>query len=159
MYEYECKKYIMYECCLVYHFQYNKWSPFSYSYIYIYIICTLILYFINTGWCLLFLLSTTYLNPSWHSFHKIVEALMWECCLFFFATNLLFEHISKVFSCIQIWSLWRPLKNINLIVMFLKPIWYDVCFVKWCIIMLGAVIRRWVNCSHKEKWLRHSGNY
>ncbi len=31
----------------------------------------------------------------------------------------------------------------------LKPVWYDLSFVTWCIILLEVVIRRWVHCNHK----------
>ncbi len=33
--------------------------------------------------------------------------------------------------------------------MFKKPVWEDLSFVKWCIILLEVFIRRWVHCSHK----------
>ncbi len=35
------------------------------------------------------------------------------------------------------------------IVMFKKPVWDDLSFVTWCIILLEVAIRRWVHCSHK----------
>ncbi len=33
--------------------------------------------------------------------------------------------------------------------MFKKPVWNDLSFVTWCIILLEVAIRRWVHCSHK----------
>ncbi len=33
--------------------------------------------------------------------------------------------------------------------MFKKPVWDDLSFVAWCIILLEVAIRRWVHCSHK----------
>ncbi len=33
--------------------------------------------------------------------------------------------------------------------MFKKPVWHDLSFVTWCIILLEVAIRRWVHCSHK----------
>ncbi len=33
--------------------------------------------------------------------------------------------------------------------MFKKPVWDDLSFVTWCIILLEVVIRRCVHCSHK----------
>ncbi len=33
--------------------------------------------------------------------------------------------------------------------MFKKPVWDDLSFVKWCIILLEVAIRRWVHCSYK----------
>ncbi len=33
--------------------------------------------------------------------------------------------------------------------MFKKPVWDDLSFVTWCIILLEVSIRRWVHCSHK----------
>ena len=38
---------------------------------------------------------------------------------------------------------WRPLESRELIVMFKKPVWDDMSFVTWCIILLEAAIRRW----------------
>ncbi len=37
----------------------------------------------------------------------------------------------------------------ELIVMFKKPVWDDLSFVTWCIILLEVAIRRWVHCRHK----------
>lgn len=45
----------------------------------------------------------------------------------------------EVFYWIQIR---RQPKNTELIVMFIKPIWDDFCFVTWYIIILNVVIRR-----------------
>ncbi len=33
--------------------------------------------------------------------------------------------------------------------MFKKPVWDDLSFVTWYIILLEVAIRRWVHCSHK----------
>ncbi len=33
--------------------------------------------------------------------------------------------------------------------MFKKPVWDDLSFVTWYIILLDVAIRRWVHCSHK----------
>ncbi len=33
--------------------------------------------------------------------------------------------------------------------MFKKPVWDDLSFVTWCIILLEVALRRWVHCSHK----------
>ncbi len=33
--------------------------------------------------------------------------------------------------------------------MFKKPVWDDLSFVTWCVILLEVAIRRWVYCSHK----------
>ncbi len=33
--------------------------------------------------------------------------------------------------------------------MFKKPVWDDLSFVTWCIILQEVAIRRWVHCSHK----------
>ncbi len=33
--------------------------------------------------------------------------------------------------------------------MFKKPVWDDLSFVTWCIILLEVAIRRCVHCSHK----------
>ncbi len=33
--------------------------------------------------------------------------------------------------------------------MFKKPVWDDLSFVTWCIILLELAIRRWVHCSHE----------
>jgi len=35
----------------------------------------------------------------------------------------------------------------ELIVMFKKPVWDDMSFVTWCIILLEVAIRRWVHCG------------
>ncbi len=32
--------------------------------------------------------------------------------------------------------------------MFKKPVWDNLCFVTWCIILLEVAIRRWVHCSY-----------
>lgn len=42
----------------------------------------------------------------------------------------------KVLCCIRVWWLGRPLKHINLVVVFREPV--------WCIIMLDAAVRSWV---------------
>ncbi len=34
--------------------------------------------------------------------------------------------------------------------MFKKPVWDDLSFVTWCIILLEVAIRRWIHCSHKR---------
>ncbi len=34
--------------------------------------------------------------------------------------------------------------------MFKKPVWDDLSFVTWCIILLEVAIRSWEHCSHKE---------
>ena len=65
------------------------------------------------------------------------------------AANLLFNHVPKVFYWIHIQWLGRPLKNIKLIVMFMRPVWEDFSFVTWCIIMLEVAIRRCVHCGHE----------
>ena len=46
------------------------------------------------------------------------------CQLHIHAANLLIYHIQKVFYWIQIRWLGRPLNNIKLVVMFMKPVWY-----------------------------------
>ena len=63
--------------------------------------------------------------------------------------NLPFSHIPKVFYWIWIRWLRRPRKNIELTVLFMKPVWDYFCFVTWCIIMLEVAIRRWVHCGHE----------
>ena len=70
------------------------------------------------------------------------------CQLHVNAANLLFYHMPKLFYWIQIWWLGRPLKNFELLVLFIKPVWDYFCFVTWCMIMLEIAIRRWVHCGH-----------
>ncbi len=44
--------------------------------------------------------------------------------------------------------------------MFKKPVWDDLSFVTWCIILLEVAIRRWVHCSHEGMDMvskQHSG--
>lgn len=61
----------------------------------------------------------------------------------------------KVFYWIQIHWLWRPLKNSELVVMFMKPLPHDFCFVTWCIIMLELAIWDVVFCC----WRCFSSHY
>lgn len=37
----------------------------------------------------------------------------------------------------------------ELSVMFMKPVWDNLCFLTWCIIMPEAAVIRWVHCGHK----------
>ncbi len=37
--------------------------------------------------------------------------------------------------------------------MFKKPVWDDLSFVTWCIILLEVAIRRWIHCSHKGMYM------
>ncbi len=41
------------------------------------------------------------------------------------------------------------LSKVNSFVMFKKPVWDDLSFVTWCIMLLEVDIRRWVHCSYK----------
>ena len=70
------------------------------------------------------------------------------CRLHIYDANLPFHHIPKVLYWIDIWWLWRLLENSELIVMFKKPVWDDLSFLTWCIILLEVAIRRWVHCGH-----------
>ncbi len=104
------------------------------------------------------------LNYSWHRFNKVLETLLrdfgpyWHdsitqllqiCRLHIHDANLPFHHIPKVLYWIEIWWLWRPFEESELIVMFKKPVWDDLSFVTWCIILLEVSIRRCLYCSHK----------
>ena len=105
--------------------------------------------------------SQNSLKSSWHGFHKLLKAFLWDSvpcwydcnfCRFVsctFIANLPFYHIPKVFYWIQIRCLQRPLKNIELIFMSMKPAWDDLCFVTSCV-MLDVVLRKWVHCDHGE---------
>ena len=103
--------------------------------------------------------SQNSLNSSWHGFHKMLKILFWDsvpiwhnCIMKFLQICQLhilpFFHIPKVFYWIQIRWLRRPLKNIELILMFMKPLWDDFCSVTQlsCVIMLEVAIKRWVHC-------------
>ena len=103
------------------------------------------------------------LNSSWHRFNKALETFLRDfpyfhesitqllqiCRLHIHDANLPFHHIPKVFYWIEIWWLWRPLEYSELIVMFKKPVWDDLSFVTWHVILLEVAIRRWVHCGHK----------
>ncbi len=120
--------------------------------------CTLLV----PGWTPFWLQN--YLNSSWHRFNKVLETFLrdfgpyWHdsitqllqiCRLHKHDVNLSFHHIPKVLYWIEIWWLWRPWVK-ELIVMFKKPIWDDLSFVTWCMILLEVAIRRWVHCSQHD---------
>ena len=83
--------------------------------------------------------------PCWHD--CITQPLQ-ICQIQIHAANLPFCHIPK--GWIQIRWMGRPLKNIELIVMFMKPVWDVLSFMTWCIIMLVVAIRRWVHYGHER---------
>ncbi len=77
-------------------------------------------------------------NSSWHRFTKVLETFLrdfdpyWHdsitqllqiCRLHIHDANLPFHHIPKVLYWIEIW--WLK-----------KPVWDDLSFVTWCIILL-----------------------
>ncbi len=87
----------------------------------------------------------------WHRFNKVLETfprdfgpywhdsitqLLQICRLHIHDANLSFHHIPKVVYWIEIWWLWRPFVESELIVMFKKPVWDDLSFATWCIILL-----------------------
>ena len=78
--------------------------------------------------------------PCWHD---SITQLLQICWLHIYDANLPFHHIPKVLCWIEIWWLWRPLEYSELIVVFKKPVWDDMSFVTWCIILPEAAIRRW----------------
>ncbi len=41
--------------------------------------------------------------------------------------------------------------------MFKKPVWDDLNFVTWCIILLEVAIRRWVHCRYGLSQQQYSG--
>ncbi len=101
-----------------------------------------------------------FLNSSWHRFNKVLETFLrgfgpyWHdsitqiCRLYIQDVNLSFHHIPKLLYWIEIWWLWRPFEESELIVMFKKPVWDDLSFVT-VYYLAGSSIRRWVHCSHK----------
>ncbi len=48
-------------------------------------------------------------------------------------------------------AIWVKWTHCHVIVMFKKPVWDDLSFVTWCIILLEVAVRRCVHCSHKGK--------
>ena len=118
------------------------------------------------------LCSQNSLNSLWHGFHKMMQTFLWDSvpcwhdCMMQLL-NLPFYHILKVFYWIQIRWLGRPLKNIELIVLFIKPVWDGFCIVTWCIVMLEVAIRRWEHygpegmhmvCNNASNSLWHSSD-
>ena len=92
----------------------------------------------------------TFLWDSVSCWHDCSRQFLQIYQLHIHAVNLPFYHIPTVFYWIQIRGLGTPTpKKIKLIVMFMKPVWDDFCFVTWCIIMLEVSIRRWVHCGHE----------
>ncbi len=85
-------------------------------------------------------------GPYWQ---ESIRQLLQICRLHIHNANLPFHHIPKVLYLIEIWWLWRPFEESELIVIFKKPVWDDLSFVTWCIILLEVAFRRWVHCSHK----------
>ncbi len=88
------------------------------------------------------------LNYSWHRFNKVLETFLRDFCPYWHdsITQLLQIcrlHIPKMLYWIEIWWLWRPFEKSELIVMLKKPVWDDLSFVTWCIILLEVTIRRW----------------
>lgn len=71
----------------------------------------------------------------------------------FYITNFLFYHIPKVFHS-DLVSV--KATEINEIVMFMKTLYDDFCFVAWCIIMLQVDSRRWINCGHEGMHMKSS---
>ncbi len=108
-----------------------------------------------------------WLNSSWHRFNKVLETFLrdfspyWHdsitqllqiCRLHIHDVNLPFHQIPKVLYWIKIWWLWRPFELSELIFMFKKPVWDDLSFVTWCIILLEVMLschQKMVHCSHK----------
>ncbi len=88
------------------------------------------------------------LNSSWHIFNKVLETFLRDFSPYWHDNitqslhirdaNLPFHHIPKVLYWIKIWLLsnGRPFEKSELIVMFKKPVWDDLSFVTWCIILL-----------------------
>ncbi len=106
------------------------------------------------------------LHSSWHRFNKVLETFLrdfgpyWHdcimqllqiCWLHIHDVNLLFHHIPNTLYWIEIWWLWRPFKYNELIVMFKKPVWDDLSFLTWHVILLEVATTRWVHYGHKGR--------
>ncbi len=74
-----------------------------------------------------------------------------SCCRFVGCTSMMW--ISRSFTSqrcsTEIWTLWRPFEFSELHVMFKKPVWDDLSFVTWCVVLLEASITRWEYSGHK----------
>ncbi len=103
------------------------------------------------------------INSSWHRFNKVSETFLWDlvhidmitsrsCCRFVVCTSMM--RISRSTSSqkcsigLRSGDCGGHLSKVKLIVMFKKPVWDDLSFVTWCIILL-EVHQKMVHCSHK----------
>ena len=46
----------------------------------------------------------------------------------------------QMLDWIEIWEIWRPIQQLKLVVVLLKPFLNHFCFVEWCIILLNEAI-------------------
>ena len=69
------------------------------------------------------------------------------CQLHIHVTNLTFYHIPKTFCWIQTSWLRRPMTFTELIVLFMRPIWINICLQTWCVIILEIAIKRCLTLS------------
>jgi len=86
----------------------------------------------------------------WQRFNMVLENFLrdfvpyWhDSIMHIHDVNLQFQHISKLLYWIEICWLWRPFEFSELIVMFKRPVWDDLNFVTWHVILLEVAIRRW----------------
>ncbi len=106
------------------------------------------------------------LNSSWHRFNKVLETFLrdfgpyWHdsitqllqiCRLhnqYIYGTGISRSTTSQRCSIgLRSGDCGDHLSKVNSLSK--KPVWDDLSFVTWCIILLEVVIRRWEHCSHK----------
>lgn len=73
--------------------------------------------------------------------------LLQICHLHIHDVNFQFHYLPEMLC--WIWWLWGALGHSELVVMFRKPVRNYLNFVEFCIILLEAVIGRWVHCGSK----------
>lgn len=73
--------------------------------------------------------------------------LLQICHLHIHDVNFQFHYLPEMLC--WIWWLWGALGHSELVVIFRKPVWNYLNFVEFCIILLEAVIGRWVHCGSK----------
>lgn len=111
-------------------------------------------------------------NYLWHTFNKVLkyfsEVLVHiytiascRCCKFVSLTSVMQSSLSTTYQrcfigfgdCGRHWS------PVNLWSYSRKPVWDDVSFVAWCVMLLEVAVRRWGQCGHKEMYMANNNTW